>query len=105
MKIGLIDVDGHNFPNLLERRDENFDRRLALEYRADEEPRNRVQASPDRAGLEGSRVKTMYFIAVAFAAASVYLNKKSDAWADRCLFLAYGTLALVVGMIGGALWP
>lgn len=50
-------------------------------------------------------MKTLYFIAVAFATASVYLNKKSDAWADRCLILAYGTLALVVGMIGGALWP
>lgn len=47
-------------------------------------------------------MKTLYFIAVAFAAASVYLNKKSDAWADRCLFFAYGTLALVIGMIGGA---
>ena len=28
-------------------------------------------------------MKTLYFIAVAFAAASVYLNKKSDAWAER----------------------
>ena len=48
-------------------------------------------------------MKALYFIAVAFAAASVYLNKKSDAWADRCLFFAYGTLAVVVGIIGGAL--
>lgn len=48
-------------------------------------------------------MKALYIIAVAFATASVYLNKKSDAWADRFLFLAYGTLSLVVGMIGGAL--
>ena len=48
-------------------------------------------------------MKALYFIAAAFAAASVYLDGKNDAWADRCLFLAYGTLALVIGMIGGAL--
>lgn len=47
-------------------------------------------------------MNVLYFIAVAFAAASVYLDRKNDAWADRCLFLAYGTLALVIGMIGGA---
>ena len=50
-------------------------------------------------------MKALYFIAVAFAAASVYLNRRDDAWADRCLFLAYGTRAVVIGMIGGALWP
>lgn len=48
-------------------------------------------------------MKALYCIAVAFAAASVYLNRRDDAWADRFLYFAYGTLALVVGMIGGAL--
>lgn len=50
-------------------------------------------------------MKSLFFVAVVFAAASVYFNRHNDAWADRCLFLAYGVLALVVGMIGGALWP
>ena len=48
-------------------------------------------------------MKALYIIAVAFAAASVYLNKKSDAWADRCLFLAYGVLAVVIGMLWEAI--
>ena len=48
-------------------------------------------------------MKTLYFIAVAFTAASVYLNKKSDAWADRCLFLAYGVLAIVLAMLWEAI--
>lgn len=48
-------------------------------------------------------MKALYIIAVAFAAASVYLNKKSDAWADRCLFLAYGVLAIVLAMLWEAI--
>jgi len=50
-----------------------------------------------------SAAKLLFGVALSFAAASVYLNRRDDAWADRCLFLAYGTLALVIGMIGGAL--
>ena len=50
-----------------------------------------------------SAAKLLFGVALSFATASVYLNKKSDAWADRCLFLAYGVLAIVLAMLWEAM--
>lgn len=43
--------------------------------------------------------RLLFGVALGFAAASVYLNRHDDAWADRLLFLAYGTLAIVIAML------
>lgn len=50
-----------------------------------------------------SAAKLLFCVALIFAAASVYLNRHDDAWADRCLFLAYGVLAVVIGMLREAM--
>ena len=50
-----------------------------------------------------SAAKLLFCVALIFAAASVYLNRKSDDWADRFLFLAYGVLAIVLAMLWEAI--
>ena len=50
-----------------------------------------------------SAAKLLFCVALIFAAASVYLNRKSDDWADRFLFLAYGVLAVVLAMLWEAM--
>ena len=50
-----------------------------------------------------SAAKLLFGVALSFAAASVYLNRHDDAWADRCLFLAYRVLAVVIGMLWEAI--
>lgn len=50
-----------------------------------------------------SAAKLLFCVALIFAAASVYLNRHDDAWADRFLFLAYGVLAIVLAVLWEAM--